>query len=85
MLAGDSIMVPLSELQRRSGRDRRTIWRWLKRKGIRTEGRGVMVTELRTKWPELLDALGLRQGPPPCPDCGAPTVCECSVCGANVP
>lgn len=83
-MSNDAILVDLSEIQRRSGRDRRTIWRWFKRKGIKTHGRGVMVTELREKWPDLLRALGLERSSPPCPDCGAPTVCECSVCGATV-
>jgi hypothetical protein len=65
-----AVMVPLSE-----------VWRWLRRKGIRPHGRGVLLSDVKAKWPELHAALTL--GTPtstPCPDCGAPTHTACTVC-----
>lgn len=75
------LMVPLAELATRTGKDRRTIYRWLRRKGVIPQGRGVMLVDLRAKWPPMYSALMLAlAGPPPCPGCGAPTRCECTVC-----
>lgn len=75
------LMVPLAELAKRTNRDPRTIRRWLRRKGIMPGGQAVMLVELRAKWPPMYSALMLAlAGPPPCPGCGAPTRCECTVC-----
>lgn len=77
-----ALMVSLAELHKRSGRDRSTVYRWLKAKGIETHGRGVLLSELQTKWPPMYSALMLGQPQPRCPvpDCGAPLKTECTVC-----
>lgn len=74
------VYISLKEIRQRLDRDRSTVWRWLRRKGIRTEGYSVSVLELRDKWPELYLSLTFMQPTPNCPRCSAPTVCSCSVC-----
>lgn len=77
-------MVPLSELARRTGKSKRTIRRWLRRKGIRSEGQGVYLAVLKDRWPTFYVGL---QGPAPvpmCAACGVPARCECRVCGEEV-
>ena len=80
------LMVPLGELAARTKRHPRTIRRWLKRKGVQFEGQsGVMLSALRSHWPPMYSALMLAfVGPPPCPQCGGPTRCECLVCELEV-
>ncbi len=79
------LMIPLGELARRCGRDRSTVYRWLRKKGVNNQGQGVLLYELRVKWPAMYSALMLAfVGPPPCPQCGGPTRCECKVCELEV-
>ena len=82
------VMVPLSEIRRRSGVSRMTVHRWLKKKGVRTEGKGVLMSELRLNWPgmytSLVQAMAGALDLPPCPGCGGPTRCMCLVCDINV-
>lgn len=81
----EPILVPLAELVRRSSMHRTTIYRWLKRKGINTERRGVLMGEVATKWPELYETLKLSAGESRgCPVCGPETPCRCVVCGRRV-
>lgn len=79
------LMVPLAELARLSGRSRRTIYRYMRRKGIRPEGYGVYLSVLRDKWPALY--AGLQKGSitiPVCTGCGVKARCECPVCGLEL-
>jgi hypothetical protein len=83
MLAEGALLVPLAELTRRSGRDRKTVYRWLRRYGVRTEGRGVLLSDLKAKWPPMYNALLLAQAlkdKQVCPDCGGRTCIECTIC-----
>lgn len=85
MSAGDGLMVSLSELQRRMGRDRTTVWRWLRRKGIRAEGHGVPLSVLRAKWPSVYAGItGDMAVMPTCSECGVQARCVCPVCEAEV-
>jgi hypothetical protein len=84
-MSTDRLMVPLAELARRMQRSDRTLRRWLRRKGIRAEGCGVHLAQLRDRWPAVYE--GLRQEVslvPVCSECGVPARCECVVCGAEV-
>jgi len=82
------LMVPLAELQRRSKRSRATLYRWLKRKNVRTFGYGVMISDLMNQWPamylSLTQAVGGKIKMPPCTECGGPTTCKCLACEATV-
>ncbi len=81
-------MVPMSEIRKRSGVRRETVSRWLKKKGVRTEGRGVLMSELKARWPgmylSIVQAMAGAIELPPCPGCGGPTRCRCLVCEIDV-
>ena len=81
-------MVPLSEIRKRANVTRMTVYRWLKKKGVRTESKGVLMSELKTRWPgmylSIVQATAGAFDLPPCPGCGGPTRCRCLVCEIDV-
>lgn len=74
------LYISMSELTEATGKSRRTVYSWLRRKAIVPEGHSVSLLELHEKWPEIYGSLMLRMGVPLCPECSSPTKCECSVC-----
>ena len=78
------IMIPIGELVRRTGRNRKTVREWLQAKGIVPHGRSLLMDDIRVKWPPMHSAILFAMGiVPPCPQCGTPMRCECPVCDVS--
>lgn len=77
----ETFFLTVKEIGQMTGRSERTVHRWLRRKGLACrEQRSIALADLRDKWPEFFNTYMLAKGKPSCPSCGAPTVCECTVC-----
>jgi hypothetical protein len=72
--------ISLADLTNKVGKTRRTVYTYLRRKHIRTEGHSVSMAELAEKWPEAYRSLMLAHRGGPCPECMSPTSCRCTVC-----
>ncbi len=72
-------MVPLKTLAAQLGRERTTVWRLLRARGIRAVGHSVELSELQSKWPELGHHLAGRM--PRCGSCGSVCALVCHRCG----
>lgn len=76
-----SLMISVGELARRSNVSNRTFRRYLLARGVRPVGHGVLLADIRNRWPELYAGLmATLQAAPACPGCGTTMVCECPVC-----
>lgn len=76
----DRIAITLRELRTRAGVTTHTMRRWLIKRGVRYEGKSVLLSDIKRCWPALYDALYMREHRPACPECGAPTHHCCTVC-----
>lgn len=76
-----ALYISLADITKHADRDRTTIWRWMRRKGIRVEGHSVSIAQLQEKWPDMLKALAIVQPKPLCPCCAGEMMMSCTACG----
>ncbi len=82
----ETLFLTIKEIGQMTGRSERTVHRWLRRHGLGGDHRrSIALADLKSKWPAFYNTYMLGNERPPCPECGAPVVCECSVCRFSLP
>lgn len=76
--------LTITELVTLMQRNRTTVWRWLTKKGIKSDNGRVSLLALKERWPEFYEGLALRHSRIPCPECDSPTEIVCTVCECRV-